>query len=95
MYARVTRYQADPSRMGEMEVILAGVKAKIQNISGAVAIYNIWRSDGHGVVTAIYVSRAAAEAASDAVQAIWQELAGVLQGAPSTETYDHVVEMIL
>ena len=95
MFARVTKYQADPSRIHEMEAVLDGLKDQIQKISGAVAIYNVWRADGQGVVTAICNSQAAADAAADTIQSVWGSVSEMLQGSLATETYDHVAQIKL
>ena len=93
MYARVTTYQADASRLDELEAKLDAIKGQVQAIAGIVNVYSVWRADGKGVVTAIYETQAAADAASEAVQAIWGGLMEFLQGTPSTETYDRVAHM--
>ncbi len=90
MYARVTTFQCDPSRLDELTSKLDEIKGQVNSISGVVDVYSAWRADGNGVTMAIYDSQAAAEAAVSQVQAIWGSLAGLLTGAPSTETYDNV-----
>ena len=93
MYARVTTYHCDPARLDGMESKLEEIKGQIKLISGAVDVYSAWRSDGHGVGMAIYESQEVAEAASEQVQAIWEDLAGFLTAAPSAEVYDNVAHL--
>ena len=69
------------------------IKAQVNSISSVVDVDSAWRADGNGVTTAIYESQSAAEAAASQVQVIWGSLAGLLAGAPSTETYDNVERM--
>ena len=93
MYARVTTYHCDPARLDEMESKLEEIKGQIKSIAGVVDVYSAWRSDGHGVGMAIYVSQEAAEAASEQVQVIWGDLADFLTGAPGAEAYDNVAHL--
>ncbi len=93
MYARVTSFQCDPSRLDDLTCKLDEIKTQVNSISGVVDVYSAWRADGNGVTMAIYDSQAASEAAASQVQAIWGSLAGLFTGAPSTETYDNVERM--
>ena len=93
MYARVTTFRADPARLDDMESKIDGIKGQIKLIVGAVDSYSVWRSDGHGVVTSIYESQEAAEAASEKVQAIWGGLAEFLTEAPNAQGYDKVAHL--
>ena len=93
MFARVTRFQCDPSRLDDLTAKLDHVKAQVQAISGVVGVYSAWRADGDGVTMAIYESQAAAEAAGPQVQGIWAGLADLLLGPPSAETYDNVMHL--
>jgi len=79
--------------MDEMAAKIEEVKAQIQVLAGVVSSYTAWRADGHGVTTAIYVSQAAAEAASEQIQAIWGGMAEFLIAAPRVETYDNVEDL--
>lgn len=90
MYARITTFQMDPSRIDDVTAMMSDIKGKVKAISGIVNTYTMWRDDGAGVTTAIYVDEAAAEAAAEQIQAIWAGLAGALTGAPSVEIYDSV-----
>lgn len=93
MFARITTYQGDPARLDEMIAKMDEIKNQVKAISGVVDVYSVWRADGRGVVTAIYDSQAAAEAATPQVQAIWGGLADLLTGKPESETYDQVEHM--
>lgn len=90
MYARISSYQCDPSRLDEMTAKLDTIRSQINAIAGVVDVYNAWRADGRGVTTAIYENEAAANAATPQVQAIWSDMADLLTGAPEVETYDNV-----
>jgi hypothetical protein len=76
-----------------MELKLEEIKGQIKSIAGIVDVYSAWRSDGHGVGMAIYVSQEAAEAASEQVQVIWGDMADFLTGAPGAEAYDNVAHL--
>ena len=93
MYARVTTYHCDPSRLDEMTAKLDEIKTQVNVISGMVDVYTAWRADGNGVTTAIYESQGAAEAAASQFHEIWASLADYLTGAPSVETYVNVMHM--
>ena len=94
MYARVTTYHCDPALLDEMKSKFEEIKGQIKSLAGVVDIYSAWRSDGHGVGMAIYESQEAAEAASEQVQAMWEDFwASFLTAAPSIEVYDNVVDL--
>ena len=76
MYARITTYRCDPSRLDDLTAKLDEIKAQVKAISGVVDVYSAWRADGNGVTAAIYESQATAEAAASQVQVIWANLAG-------------------
>lgn len=90
MYARISSFQCDPSRLEELTAKLGEIKAQINDIAGVVEVYSAWRADGHGVTTAIYESEAAANGAMPQVQAIWGGMADLLTGPPQIEGYDSV-----
>ena len=85
MYARITTFQSDPSRLGEMTSRFDELREQIKAIPGIVAVYSVWRADGQGVTTAIYESQDAAEASVPQVKAIWSGLSDFLTGAPNVE----------
>ena len=82
MYARVTTYRVDPAKLGEMVASIDEIKAKMAEISGMLMAYSAWNDDGAGVVTAVYESEAAAEAAKPQIGAVWAGLEGLLTAAP-------------
>ena len=63
MYARVTSFKVDPSRLGELSAKIKEMQPAAKGLPGIVDIYAAWRGDGQGVVTAIYRSKADADAA--------------------------------
>ena len=83
MYARITNFQGDPSKLDEMEAKIGEITGRVRALPGAKAVYAAWREDGAGVVTAIYESKAAAESAAPQVQEIWGVLAELLTAPPS------------
>ncbi len=93
MYARITTFQCDPSRLEEMTARFDDLKEQIKAIPGAVAVYSAWRADGRGVTTAIYESQDAAEASVPQVKAIWSGLSDFLTGAPTVEAYENVEDL--
>ncbi len=93
MYARVTTYRVDPAKLGEMVASIDEIKAKMAEISGMLMAYSAWNDDGAGVVTAIYESEAAAEAAKPQIGAVWAGLEGLLTAVPETQTFSNVEKM--
>jgi hypothetical protein len=94
MYARVTTIKFDPARLGELPAKLQEMKPAAQALPGVIDVYAAWRADGQGSVTAIYKSKADADAAAAQIQALWATLSGLLGGAPSTETYDSAEHLV-
>jgi hypothetical protein len=94
MYARVTSFKVDPSRLNELAAKIKEMQPAAKALPGIVDIYAAWRADGQGVVTAIYNSKAEADSAVAKIQALWGTLAGLLKGAPSTDTYDTVEHIV-
>ena len=93
MYARVTKFQADPSKLGGMAEQVDSITTEISGIAGLDVAYVAWRGDGAGSVTAIYESQQAAEAAAEQVMGVWSRLSEYLASPPSTETYDTVQKL--
>jgi len=93
MYARIANFQADPANLGGLETHVGSVAEQVRALPGARAVYAAWRTDGAGVVTAIYESEAAAENAAPLVQEIWLSMAQYLTSLPASESYDTVVQM--
>jgi hypothetical protein len=94
MYARVTSFKVDPSRVGELAGKIKEMTPAARALPGIVDVYAGWRADGQGVVTAIYGSKADADSAAPKIQALWGTLASLLKGAPTTEAYDTVEHMV-
>ena len=90
MYARVTSFQIDPDRLAELPEKVKKIQPAAKGLPGVVDIYLAWRTDGQGVITAIYRSKADADAAVARMQAIWGTLAGLLTAAPRTDIYESV-----
>jgi hypothetical protein len=94
MYARVTSFQVDPARVGELAGKFKEMIPTAKSLPGIVDVYAAWRADGRGTVTSIYASKADADAAVAKVQGIWAPLADMLKGAPSMEGYDSVEHIV-
>jgi hypothetical protein len=90
MYARVTTLQIDPAKLSEIPEKLKAMSPASKSLPGVVDVYFVWRADGQGRVTAIFNSKADAEAGLPKVQAIWADLASLLKGPPSVEAFDNV-----
>jgi hypothetical protein len=90
MYARVTTVQFDPAKLAELTAKTNELKAGVKKMKGVINTYSVWRADGLGVVTAIFDTKASADAAAEQAKAIWGGLAGILKGAPKTEVFDNV-----
>ena len=90
MYARITSFKIDPSRLGEVPDKIEKIRPAARALSGVVDIYLAWRADGEGMITAIYRSKADADAAVARMQAVWGALAGLLAAAPRTDVYESV-----
>ena len=93
MYARVTSFKVDPARLSEVEAKAREMAHRVKALPGMVDAYCAWRGDGQGVMVAVYRSKADADAAVGRIQAIWGNLAGLLSGAPRTDTYDNVAHV--
>ncbi len=93
MYARVTTFKVDPSRLGEVEAKIKEMAPRAKALRGMVDAYGAWRGDGQGIVVAIYRSKADADAAVGRLPAVWGDLVGLLSGAPRTDTYDTVAHI--
>jgi len=94
MYARVTTFKVDPSRLSELATKVKEMTPAATALPGIVDVYVAWRTDGQGAVTSIYDSKASADSAAAKIQAIWATLAGLLQGSPKTETYESVEHIV-
>jgi hypothetical protein len=90
MYARVTTFKVDPARVGEVAGKFKEMGPAAEALPGVVDVYAAWRADGRGTVTAIYNSKADADAAAAKVKELWGGLTSLLSGAPTTDEYDTV-----
>jgi hypothetical protein len=90
MYARITTFRIDPDRLHELPAKVQKIRPAAKALGGVVAIYVAWRSDGQGTLTAIYRSKADADAAVARMQAIWGAVADLLAAAPRTDIYETV-----
>jgi quinol monooxygenase YgiN len=93
MYARVTTFKVDPARLGEVLAKIKEMGPAAEALPGVIDVYAAWRGDGQGCITAIYKSKADADAAAPKIQALWASLSGLISGAPSTEAYDSVEQI--
>jgi len=94
MYARITSFKVDPSRLDELAAKLEEMTPAAKTLPGIVDVYAAWRADGQGVVAAVYKSKAEADSATSQIQALWGTMASLLKGAPATEAYDTVEHMV-
>jgi hypothetical protein len=94
MYVRVTTFQADPARVGELAGKFKEMTPTAKALPGIVAVYAAWRADGKGTVTSVYNSKADADAAAAKLQAIWAPAMALLKGAPSMEGYDDAEKIV-
>ena len=93
MYARVTTYQCDPTRLEDMAGQMETVKEAVESINGIISTYTVWRADGQGVTMSIYSSEAAADAAAEQVKSVWTDMAKFIKGEPQIEAYQHVAHI--
>jgi hypothetical protein len=89
MYARVTTFKVDPSRLAELSAKIEEMRPRVSALPGMVDAYVTWRADGQGVVVTLYESKEAADRAVARIQAIWGTLATLLSGAPRTDAYEN------
>ncbi len=94
MYARVTSYQINPSRIVEMNAVLADLKRQYIALPGIKSYNTAWREDGHGMSMTIYDCRASAEEAAPALNDIWASFSNILIAKPVTELYDRTKDML-
>jgi hypothetical protein len=94
MYVRVTTLQIDPARLGEVPAKVKAVGPASKALPGVVDVYFAWRADGQGRVTAVFNSKADADAGLPKVQAIWADLASLLKAPPSVEAFDNVEHLV-
>ena len=63
MYARVTTFKVDPSRLAELSAKIKEMGPRAKALPGMVDAYGAWRGDGQGVVVAALRSKADADRA--------------------------------
>lgn len=90
MYARITTFHVDPSRLAELPAKISKLGHLIKALPGMLDARIAWRQDGQGVVIATYQSREHADAAMRRLQVIWGDLADLLVGSPRTDVYESV-----
>jgi hypothetical protein len=90
MYVRVTSFKVNASRLKELPDKIRELQPVARGLPGVVDIYAAWRGDGQGVITAVYRSKADADAAIVRIAALWGHLTELLEGAPRTDIYDSV-----
>ena len=88
MYARVTNFKVDPSRLPELSAKVKEMGPRVKALPGMIDAYAAWRADGQGVVVALYESKEAADRVVARIQALFGSLAGLLSGAPRTDVYE-------
>ena len=93
MFARITTFQCDPSRLDEAVAKLAALRPQIKQLPGIVDVYGAWRDDGHAIVTSIYRTRRAALAAAPKALMLFGGLSEFLNSTPRTDTYDNVAHL--
>ena len=94
MFARVTSFNVDLFCLDELPAKIEQIRPAARALPGIVDIYAAWRADGQGVLTAVYRSRADADAAVPRLQILWGALAGLLSAAPRTDAYDTVEHVV-
>ena len=87
MYARVTHFKVDPSRLPELSAKIKEMGPRAKALPGMIDAFVAWRADGQGVVVALYASKGAADRAVSRIPALWGDLVGLLSSAPRTDVY--------
>jgi hypothetical protein len=88
MYARVTSFKVDPSRLPELSAKVKEMGPRAKALPCMVDAYAAWRADGQGVVVALYDNKEAADRAVARIQALWGDLVGLVSDAPKTDAYE-------
>lgn len=94
MYARVTTYQVDLTRISEMDAVLDELRVHCKSLPGIVVYNTVWREDGRGVSTTIYDCRASAEEAEAKLEYIWTSFSDLLIEEPITELFSRTADML-
>lgn len=90
MYARVTTFKVDPTRIAELGEKVEEMRPRVRALPGLAHAYAAWRADGQGMVVALYEDKPSADRAVARMQALWGEFAGLLSGVPRVDTFDNV-----
>ncbi|HUX31819.1 MAG TPA: hypothetical protein VMV78_14520 [Thiobacillus sp.] len=93
MYARITTFQADPSKLDAIEKMTDSIREQLKKVSGLTACYTCVNESGSGVTVAVYESQEHADRGSDQTRAIWASLASLLTAPPNIQTYDNVTDL--
>jgi hypothetical protein len=91
MYGRVIKFHLDPTHREHAEAVLNGVAKKLPSIPGLQYAMAVWNDDGSGIYTALYQSKASAEAALPQSQDLWSGLSNYMLKEPEITTYDSAV----
>jgi hypothetical protein len=89
MYARVIKFYIDPAQREHAQAALDGIAKNLPGIPGLQYALAVWNDDGTGIYTALYHSKAEAEAALPQIQALWSGIAGYLVKEPEITPYDN------
>ena len=89
MYARVTTFKVDPAQIAELSMRIREMRPRVKALPGLAFAHAAWRTDGQGVLVALYENKAAADRAVGRIQAVWGELAGLLSGFPRVDIYEN------
>ena len=94
MYARVTNFKVDPSRLPELSAKIKEMGPRAKALPGMVDAYAAWRADGQGVRGGDLSEQGGGRRGrSPGSQAIWGSLAGLLSGAPRTDAYENAAHI--
>jgi hypothetical protein len=94
MYARVTSYQVDPTKIEDMRAKLPSIMPQLEKMAGLIDWYSVWRADGRGYVLTVFKDKASADASLELARDIWGGLSKLLIGQPKPETFDNVETLI-
>lgn len=91
MFYRVTKYNFDDARFGEILAWGESVRASIESIDGMLYVDTYRSAPGEGVIVAAYVSEDAFNAAAGTVSSVLGDMGQFMTGAP--HTHSGTVEM--
>ena len=90
MYARLTSFQVEPTKIEEMKGKLPSIKSQLESVAGLIDWYSVWRADGQGYVLTVFKDKASADASLEMARDIWSGLSNLLKGQPGPETFENV-----